>query len=123
MRSVGQKDTAPEIAVRRYLHAAGLRFRLHPPDLPGRPDIVAPRRRTAIFVHGCFWHGHDCVHGRVAAKSNTAFWAAKIEANRQRDLRKERELRRLGWVVETVWECQCTNRRKLAALARRLHGR
>jgi len=119
MRSVRQKDTAPELEVRRFLHAAGLRFRLHPAHLPGRPDIVAPRRRTAIFVHGCFWHGHDCPHGRVQAKSNAAFWATKIAANRQRDLRKARELQQLGWIVETVWECQCKNHRTLAALARR----
>jgi DNA mismatch endonuclease (patch repair protein) len=123
MRSIRQEDTAPEVAVRRHLHAAGLRFRLHPADLPGRPDIVARKRRTAIFVHGCFWHGHDCAHGRVAAKSNAEYWAAKIEANRQRDRRKAHQLRQLGWIVETIWECQCNSPKVLAALTRRLLAR
>jgi DNA mismatch endonuclease, patch repair protein len=123
MRSVRQKDTAPEVAVRRHLHAAGLRFRLHPANLPGRPDIVVPKRRTAIFVHGCFWHGHDCAHGRVAARSNAAFWATKIEANRQRDRRNAHQLRQLGWIVETIWECRCNSSRALSALTRRLLGR
>jgi DNA mismatch endonuclease (patch repair protein) len=120
MRSVKGKDTAPELAVRRYLHAAGIRFRLHVASLPGRPDIVAPRRRTVVFVHGCFWHGHDCVHGRVQAKTNTEFWAEKIAANRARDSRTSAALRALGWHVETIWECECCRADKLAALSRRL---
>jgi len=120
MRSVKGKDTAPELAVRRYLHAAGIRFRLHVASLPGRPDIVAPRRRTVVFVHGCFWHGHGCVHGRVQAKTNTEFWAEKIAANRARDSRTSAALRALGWHVETIWECECGRADKLAALSRRL---
>lgn len=120
MRSVKRKDTAPELVVRRYLHAAGIRFRLHVASLPGRPDIVAPRRRTVVFVHGCFWHGHDCAHGRVQAKTNTKFWTEKIAANRARDGRKSAALRALGWHVETIWECECDKAGKLDALGRRM---
>lgn len=120
MRSVKGKDTAPELAVRRYLHAAGVRFRLHVTSLPGRPDVVAPKRQTVVFIHGCFWHGHDCAHGRVPAKTNTEFWAEKIAANRVRDGRKSTALRALGWHVETIWECECDKADKLAALRRRL---
>jgi len=123
MRSVRKKDTAPELAVRRYLHAVGIRFRLHVPDLPGRPDIVAPRRHTVVFVNGCFWHGHGCAHGCVQAKTHTAFWAEKITANRARDKRKSAALRALGWHVETIWECECDKAGKLAALGRRMLGR
>lgn len=102
------------------LHAHGLRYTLHPRNLPGRPDIVLPKRRTVVFVHGCFWHGHDCDHGRVAAKSNAAFWAAKIAANRERDHRQRTALRAAGWLVETVWECQVEQRGIIARLAARL---
>lgn len=123
MKSVRQADTEPERAVRRYLHASGLRFALHRRDLPGRPDIVLPRRGSVVFVHGCFWHGHHCAHGSVMAKRNAAFWAAKIEANRARDRRKAAALRRLGWHVETIWECQLRNARRLEALSRRLLAR
>lgn len=120
MKQVGRKDTAPEMAVRRYLHASGLRFRLHPRQLPGTPDIVLPGRRSVIFVHGCFWHGHDCAHGRVRARSNAAYWSSKIAANKARDRRKSNALLDLGWRVEVVWECQCRDARDLKALAKRL---
>lgn len=120
MRSVKRKDTAPELVVRRYLHAAGIRYRLHVANLPGRPDIVVPRRRTVVFVHGCFWHGHDCAHGRIPAKTNASFWLEKITANRARDRRKRDALVELGWHVETIWECECAYPGKLAALRRRL---
>lgn len=123
MRAVKRQDTAPELAVRRVLHAAGLRYRLHADHLPGTPDIVLPRRGTVIFVHGCFWHGHHCRHGQVAAKTNALFWAEKIEANRRRDARKCRELRQLGWAVETVWECSVGKPRAMHALTRRLLAR
>jgi DNA mismatch endonuclease, patch repair protein len=105
MARVRQKDTAPELVVRRALHAAGLRYRLHPQDLPGRPDIVFPRYHTALFVHGCFWHGHECRAGRPAS-SNVSYWLPKIAQNRARDERKTAELVALGWRVMTVWECQ-----------------
>jgi DNA mismatch endonuclease, patch repair protein len=120
MASVRQKDTVPELAVRRRLHARGLRYTLHPGDLPGRPDIVLPKRRSVVFVHGCFWHGHDCNHGNVAAKFNTGFWAEKIAANRERDRRQCNELRAAGWHVETVWECQVDQPAVIGRLAARL---
>ncbi len=123
MRSVRRRDTAPELVVRRILHAAGLRFRLHVRDLPGTPDIVLPRRASVVFVHGCFWHGHCCRHGSVLANTNTAFWTEKIEDNRRRDKRKRRALQRLGWTVETVWECRIGSRRAMQTLVARLLSR
>ncbi len=120
MKSVGRKDTAPELAVRRYLHSRGLRYCLHVHDLPGTPDIVLPRYRTAIYVHGCFWHGHDCKHGSVQARTNREFWQSKIETNRERDVRKATALRQLGWSVQVVWECEATDAAVLAALVRRI---
>lgn len=104
MQRIRAKDTRPEIFVRRLLHRHGLRFRLHRRDLPGRPDIVLPRFRIAIFIHGCFWHGHDCALFKVPA-TRTEFWVAKIAANRARDERAYEELSRLGWRYGCVWEC------------------
>jgi DNA mismatch endonuclease (patch repair protein) len=117
MQRVGRKDTFPELEVRRFLHAQGLRFRLHARGLPGTPDLVLPGRRTVVFVHGCFWHGHDCPHGVVRARSNASYWEAKISDNRARDARKARALREAGWFVETVWECECANHARLRRLA------
>jgi DNA mismatch endonuclease (patch repair protein) len=105
MQSVGTKNTGPEVAVRRALHALGLRFRLHRKDLPGSPDIVLPKWGTAIFVHGCFWHGHGCAKGQPP-KSRQEYWVPKIETNRQRDRQSEDRLRQLGWNVLTVWQCE-----------------
>src|SRR5690349_6557163 len=98
MSRVRGRDTAPELRVRCALHAAGFRFRLHRRDLPGRPDIVLPAFRTAVFVHGCFWHAHDCPRGRRPA-SNSAFWAAKLEKNVARDRDAAAALVWLGWTV------------------------
>jgi DNA mismatch endonuclease (patch repair protein) len=120
MKSVRQKGTAPELAVRTYLHRRGLRFVLHPDYLPGRPDIVLPRRQTVVFVNGCFWHGHDCPHGLVRAKNNASFWQEKIASNRRRDRAKNIALRSLGWYVEVIWECQVRESGPLARLADRL---
>lgn len=106
MRRVRSKDTGPELALRRYLHSKGLRYRLHVKELPGQPDIVFPARRSVILVHGCFWHGHDCRRGRNQPKSRLDYWRPKIEANRNRDERVAKELRRLGWRVLVVWECE-----------------
>lgn len=106
MRRIRQKDTAPELVVRRKLHALGYRYSLHPKELPGRPDIAFPSRRAVIFVHGCFWHTHNCKHGRVRPRSNVEYWTAKSVANRERDKRKSRKLRALGWRSMIVWECQ-----------------
>jgi DNA mismatch endonuclease (patch repair protein) len=105
MKRVRQRNTKPEIQLRKLLHAAGYRFRLHRKDLPGTPDIVLPGRRIAIFVHGCFWHGHDCKAGRLPT-SNTAFWAAKIDANRTRDAKALEALVHTGWNPMVVWQCE-----------------
>lgn len=123
MQRVGRKDTAPELTVRRYLHGLGLRYGLHARSLPGKPDIVLPRRGAVVFVNGCFWHGHVCKHGSVQAKTNPEYWAAKVADNRRRDQRQYRELHALGWQVEVIWECQCRNDSTLRKLARRLLAR
>lgn len=115
MQSVGTKDTGPELVVRRVLHALGYRFRLHRRDLPGKPDIVLPGRRKVIMVHGCLWHGHNCPKGRLP-KSREDYWGPKIAANRRRDVDKEKALRRLGWDVLTVWQCETKNSESLADL-------
>lgn len=108
MRRVRQKDTALEVLVRTELHRRGLRYRLGGCGLPGRPDIVFPRHRAVVFVHGCFWHAHDCRLGR-RPESNAGFWEQKALANKERDARKEAELRALGWRVFVVWQCQLSN--------------
>lgn len=108
MGRVRSKNTAPELAVRKALHAAGFRFRLHRRDLAGRPDIVLPRFRLAIFVHGCFWHGHDCRRGRLP-EDNAEFWAKKIDRNKARDAAAHATLSQAGWIVETIWQCELKN--------------
>ena len=105
MRRVGSKDTGPELAVRRLLTALGLRYRLQRKDLPGAPDIVLPGRRLALFVHGCFWHGHDCKRGARAPKTNEGYWRAKIARNVERDAASLAALAQLGWRAEVIWEC------------------
>jgi len=108
MSRVKSRDTAPERAVRSMIHAMGYRFRLHRKNLPGKPDIVFGPRKKAVFIHGCFWHGHRCPKGRLP-KSNEAFWRAKIETNRARDKRNTRRLKSLGWGVLVVWQCHLKN--------------
>jgi DNA mismatch endonuclease (patch repair protein) len=105
MRRVKGKDTTPELAVRKALTALGARSRLHRKDLPGKPDIVLPGRRLALFVHGCFWHGHDCARGARVPKQNRDYWVGKVERNRARDAASREALAALGWRVETIWEC------------------
>jgi DNA mismatch endonuclease (patch repair protein) len=105
MQSVKTKDTGPERAVRRALFAAGYRYRLHRRDLPGSPDVVFPGRKKAIFVHGCFWHGHGCSKGR-ASKSRIDYWGPKLEANKARDARNLRDLEAQGWSVLVIWQCE-----------------
>lgn len=104
MASVRQKDTVPELFVRKAVHATGLRYVLHSRHLPGRPDLSFPKYKTVLFVHGCFWHGHDCRAGR-APSTNTEYWLSKIAENRRRDSRQKSELEAGGWKVLTVWEC------------------
>lgn len=106
MRRVKGRDTAPELAVRRVLRAAGVGYRLGGCGLPGRPDVVMKGRRTVIFVHGCFWHGHDCARGARQPKSNAGYWIAKINRNRARDAAAQTALEAGGWRVLTVWECR-----------------
>ena len=104
MARIGPKNTKPELTVRRMLHAAGWRYRLHRKGLPGTPDIVFGTRRAVLFVHGCFWHGHHCRLGRLP-KTRTEFWSEKIDGNRARDRRKVDELVERGWRVMTIWQC------------------
>jgi DNA mismatch endonuclease (patch repair protein) len=114
------QDTSPEVALRRQLHARGLRFARHGRDLPGPPDIVLPKRRTAVFVRGCFWHGHDCPQGRAAPQFHVGAWAQKIEANQSQHDRDGTALGAAGWQVETVWECEVDQPAVIDALAARL---
>ena len=106
MRRVKGRGTGPELAVRRLIWRLGGRYRLNRADLPGKPDIVLAGRRLAIFVHGCFWHGHDCPRGARVPKANRAYWQAKIARNRARDGVARAALEESGWRVETVWECE-----------------
>lgn len=123
MRSVHSKNTGPELMVRRMLHGIGYRYRLHRKSLPGSPDLVFPSRRKVIFVHGCFWHGHDCRYGQLP-KSRLGYWKAKIEQNRRRDARNRSELKKMGWKSIVVWQCQLKNPDKLLArLVRNLEAR
>lgn len=105
MSRIRSTDTKPELAVRSLLHRLGYRFRLHRKDLPGHPDVVLPRHRKIIFVHGCFWHGHGCKLA-PGSKSNQGYWSSKIEANRARDARNRQALADLGWAVLELWECE-----------------
>jgi DNA mismatch endonuclease (patch repair protein) len=106
MAAIKYKNTKPEMVVRRLLHSMGYRFRLHRSDLPGKPDIVLPKYHKVIFVHGCFWHMHDCEFGRVVPKTNAEFWQAKRQGNTARDEQKANELQRSGWEFLVVWECE-----------------
>jgi len=123
MGLIGGSDTTPEIMFRKQLHALGFRYRLHDRSLPGTPDVVLPRHGTVIFIHGCFWHQHaNC---RIASRpqSNAAFWRAKFERNVSRDRREIRRLRRMGWRVFVVWECQVSSTAKAKARAARIAAR
>jgi DNA mismatch endonuclease (patch repair protein) len=106
MRAIRSKDTGPERFVRSVAHNAGFRFRLHRKDLPGKPDLVFPKWRAVIFVHGCYWHGHGCARGGKGAKSNQEYWAPKLKRTRERDQMNAERLETLGWRVLTLWECE-----------------
>ena len=105
MSRVKNKNTKPEVQVRSMLHRMGYRFRLHRRDLAGAPDIVLPRHRKAVFVHGCFWHNHDCPRGKRPS-TRTEFWNAKLDANIERDRANQKALEEKGWQVLTLWECE-----------------
>lgn len=120
MQAIRARDTRPEKIVRSLLHRMGYRFRLHRPDLPGKPDIVLPRHRMVILVHGCYWHMHTCRWGRVVPKTNTTFWQSKRHQNVERDRRHVIALEKLDWEVVIVWECET---RDSVKLANRLKGR
>lgn len=106
MSRIGGKNTAPELRVRRVLHALGYRFRVHRDDLPGKPDIVLPRHQKIVLIHGCFWHGHPGCPREALPTTNTGFWEKKISGNKKRDQSVLRELRKLGWIVLILWQCQ-----------------
>ena len=105
MGRVKGRNTRPEKLVRSLLHGMGYRFRLQRADLPGRPDIVLPKYRTVIFVHGCYWHRHDCPNGKRLPKTRLDFWIPKLEGNRLRDVKNQEKLVQMGWKVLILWEC------------------
>jgi len=116
MAAIRSTDTLPERIVRKLAHSLGIRYRLHAKGLPGKPDLVFPRLRAVIFVHGCFWHQHTCRDGRIPT-SRTEYWEPKLYRNRARDKQRQRELRQLGWRVMVIWECQT---KSITVLERRL---
>jgi DNA mismatch endonuclease (patch repair protein) len=120
MSRIRAKDTKPELAVRSLLHRLGFRFRIHVKRLPGCPDIVLPKLRTVVFVNGCFWHRHKNCKFAYSPKSRKNFWEDKFKANVMRDRQRQRDLRRLGWTVRVVWECQAREIANLDKLVRRM---
>jgi DNA mismatch endonuclease, patch repair protein len=121
MRAIRGKNKQPEILIRRLVFSAGYRYRLHGKELPGSPDLVFKSRRNVIFVHDCFWHNHHCMAGRVP-KTRPEYWAARFKKNRARDARNLRKLRRMGWSVLTVWECQLWDSSKVTIKLRDFLG-
>lgn len=119
MAAVRSTDTKPEMLVRRLVHRLGYRFRLHRKDLPGKPDLVFPGRRAVVFVHGCYWHGHDCKRGARMPKTNVDYWTGKIGRNRERDEASVSALEATGWRVLIIWECEMKDSDVLAG---RLQG-
>jgi DNA mismatch endonuclease, patch repair protein len=122
MSGIRGKNTKPELVVRSFLHREGFRFRLHARDLPGRPDLVLPKYRAAIQVRGCYWHQHRGCRLAYMPASNADFWRAKLTGNTERDARNDRALRRLGWRVLTVWECEVRDRSGLQRIARAIRN-
>jgi DNA mismatch endonuclease (patch repair protein) len=119
MRRVPGKNSSAELKLRKLLTRMGLRYRLHRKDLPGSPDVVFPSRKLAVFVHGCFWHGHDCRRGARMPKANAGYWSAKIARNRARDVQSQAALQAMNWRLLVVWECELKDE---AALTARLEG-
>ena len=122
MAKVKGKDTAPELVVRRTVHAMGYRYRLHRRDLPGSPDLVFPSRKKAIFVHGCFWHRHNGCSKTTTPKTRIRFWNSKFEANIARDRRSVAALRDLGWKTLVLWECGVYDTHRLRKQLRKFLG-
>ncbi len=122
MRRVRGQDTGPEMAVRRALHRRGYRYRLHRVDLPGRPDIALPRRKSVIFVHGCFWHGHPGCNHAARPTSNESFWNRKLDRNMERDRQNIEKLNRAGWRTLVIWECEVKSDTKIAQIIRDFLG-
>lgn len=122
MSRIRSKHTKPEVAVRRMLHAMGVRFRLYRAGLPGKPDIVLGPRQLVIFIHGCFWHRHPGCREATMPTANRDFWVAKLDGNAARDLRHRAALRRMGWRVAVIWECEIRNPDKLGRRLTRLIG-
>lgn len=118
MSGIRGRDTKPEVVVRKYLHAQGLRYRIAPKNLPGKPDIVLPKYRTVVFVHGCFWHRHSGCRYAATPSSNVEFWNRKFVANIERDKEVKRLLRKARWQVLVIWECQLKPTRLLALRTR-----
>lgn len=118
MAGIRSKNTEPELRVRSVLHRSGFRFKIHDRRLPGKPDVVLPRLKTVFLIHGCFWHHHRCLRGRLPGQ-NRSYWAQKILRNRERDAHNRRLLRKLGWAVAVVWECE-VRKSSDADLSRRL---
>jgi DNA mismatch endonuclease, patch repair protein len=123
MSGIRGKHTRPELVVRGFLHRQGLRFRLHRRSLPGAPDLVFPRFRTALFVHGCFWHQHPKCGYATKPATNQAFWQAKLQGNSLRDRRQYRRLRSAGWRVLVIWECQVHKPEQLSRIARAIKSK
>jgi DNA mismatch endonuclease (patch repair protein) len=119
MSLIGSKNTKPEVALRKTLHRLGYRFRLHVGKLPGKPDIVLSKYRSAIQVRGCFWHGHTCIDGHIP-KSREDYWKPKLLRNSQRDARNDRALRKMGWTVIVVWECKIQSHKGMDREIRRI---
>lgn len=122
MRAVRSRDTTPEMIVRRAATALGYRYRLHKAELSGKPDLVFGPRRKVVFVHGCFWHGHDCKRGAREPKANTDYWRAKVSRNRERDKNVIAALTNEGWEVLIIWECQTQEQQSLADRLRHFLG-
>lgn len=122
MSRIRGKDTKPELALRRVIHRLGLRYRLHGAGLPGKPDLVFPRFRTVVFVHGCFWHRHQGCNIATTPKSNTEFWLDKFKKNVERDSRVTKSLQALGWSVLVVWECELSSAKKARETGEQLYN-
>ncbi|TKR54323.1 DNA mismatch endonuclease Vsr [Allopusillimonas ginsengisoli] len=120
MSRIRSKDTRPELALRKVLHALGLRYRLHGAGLPGKPDLVFPRYKTVVFVHGCFWHRHSRCSIATTPKSNTQFWLDKFDKNVARDAKVITDLQAQGWKVQVVWECELSSSSKVHQVGEKL---